>query len=181
MSEPKLLDFLPTVGISMSAGQLSDLLIKGQELFHAERAAVVKAGLSSSPWQHLDSTGTRVNGQNEQCHILCNPLYTAYCTEPSKDRMTLLRVLQAGADPVFEVNDLAWQLLAQLGVSQKWCRLLPTLLSGEQTYTEPQLDELLDAHLPKYGVNLRKHARVSTGDRSLPEPEHLPSGGTAPV
>jgi Transposase IS66 family len=149
MSEPKILDFLQTVGLSMSAGQLSDLLIKGQEPFHAERAAVVKAGLTSSPWQHLDSTGTRVNGQNEQCHILCNPLYTAYCTLPGKDRMSLLRVLQAGVDPVFEVNTLAWELLAQLGVSQKWRRLLPTLLSGEQTYTEPQLDEVLDAHLPK--------------------------------
>jgi hypothetical protein len=119
MSEPKILDFFQTVGLAMSAGQLSDLLIKGQETFHAERAEVVKAGLSSSPWQHLDSTGTRVNGQNEQCHILCNPLSTAYSTLPAKDRMSLLRVLQAGADPAFEGNDLGWELLAQFGVTGK--------------------------------------------------------------
>jgi len=74
MSEPKILDFLQTVGMSISAGQLSDMLIKDQELFHAERATVVQAGLSSSRGPHLDSTGTRVNGKNEQCHILCNPL-----------------------------------------------------------------------------------------------------------
>src|SRR2546428_11350405 len=36
MSEPKILDLLHTVGMSMSAGQLSDLLIKDQEAFHAE-------------------------------------------------------------------------------------------------------------------------------------------------
>src|SRR5229473_3165590 len=48
MSEPKILDFLQTVGMSISAGQLSDMLIKDQELFHAERANVVQAGLSSS-------------------------------------------------------------------------------------------------------------------------------------
>src|SRR2546423_6886701 len=48
MSEPKILDFLQTVGMSISAGQLSNLLIKDQELFHAERANVVQAGLSSS-------------------------------------------------------------------------------------------------------------------------------------
>jgi len=159
MSEPKILDLLRTVGMSISAGQLSDLLIKNQEQFHAESAAVVKAGLASSPWQHLDSTGTRVNGKNEQCHILCNPLYTAYCTLPAKDRLSLLRVLQGGADPVFQMNALALELLAQLGVSEKWRRRLPTLLSHDQTYTENQLDDVLDAHLPTYGTNLRTRVK----------------------
>ncbi len=159
MSEPKILDFLQTVGMSISAGQLSDMLIKDQELFHAECAHVVQAGLSSSPWQHLDSTGTRVNGKNEQCHILCNPLYTAYCTLPAKDRLSLLRVLQGGADPAFQVNDLAWELLPQLGVTQKWCRMLPRLLSHGQTYTESQLDDILERHLPKQGANLRKSVK----------------------
>jgi hypothetical protein len=156
MSEPKILDLLQTVGLSISAGHLSDLLIQDQEQFHAERAAVVQAGLASSPWQHLDSTGTGVNGNHEQCHILCSPLYTAYSTLPAKDRMTLLRVLQGGADPVFQMNNLAVDLLVQLGVTEKWCRTLPTLLPHDQTFTESQLDTLLDAYLPKQGANLRK-------------------------
>ena len=159
MSEPKILDLLQTVGLLISAGQLSNMLIKDQEQFHAERAAVVKAGLASSPWQHLDSTGTAVNGKNEQCHILCNPLYTAYWTLPAKDRLSLLRVLQGGTDPVFQVNTLALELMAQLGVSEKWCRTLPTLLPHDQTYTENQLDDVLDAHLPKQGANLRKRVK----------------------
>ena len=155
MSEPKILDLLRTVGMSISAGQLSNMLIKNQEPFHAERAAVLKAGLASSPWQHLDSTGTTVNGKNEQCHILCNPLYTAYGTFPAKDRLTLLRVLAGGADLVFQMNALALELFAPLGVSEKWRRTLPTLLSYDPAYTEEQLDDVLNAHLPKYGDNLR--------------------------
>jgi hypothetical protein len=159
MSQPKILNLLQTVGVSISAGLLSTFLIADQDVFHAERAAVVQAGLSSSPWQHLDSTGTSVNGTNEQCHILCNPWYTAYCTLPSKDRLSLLRVLQGGADPLFQLNALALTLLPQLGVSQKWCRLLPTLLPQDQTYTEHQLDTVLDAHLPTYGATLRKNMK----------------------
>jgi Transposase IS66 family len=159
MSEPKILDLLQTVGMLISAGQLSNMLIKDQKQFHAERAAVVKAGLASSPWQHLDSTGTPVNGKNEQCHILCNPLYTAYWTVPAKDRLSLLRVLQGGTDPVFQVNALALELMAQLGVSEKWCRMLPTLLPQDQTYTENQLDDVLAAHLPKQGATLRKRVK----------------------
>src|SRR5205807_6991443 len=130
-----------------------------QEVFHAERAAVVQAGLSSSPWQHLDSTGTQVNGYNQHCHVLCNLLYTAYCTLPSKDRMSMLRVLQGGANPLFRCNDLAIELMGKLGVTAKWIRLLPTLLLHNQDITEKELDEVLDVHLPKLGVNLRKRVK----------------------
>jgi hypothetical protein len=156
MSEPKLLDLLHTVGMQISAGQLSDLLIKDQEPFHAERAAVVQAGLASSPWQHLDSTGTRVDGRNQHCHVLCNPLYSAYCTLPSRDRLSLLRVLLGGADPSFRWNEGALNLLKQLGVAQKWCKQFSQLLPHEQEWNESQLDEWLDEHLPKLGTKPRK-------------------------
>jgi hypothetical protein len=159
MSEPKILEVLHTAGVQISAGELSNLLIKDQEVFHAERRAVVRAGLSSSPWQHLDSTGTRVNGHNQHCHVLANPLYTAYCTLPSQDRMSLLRVLQGGADPVFRCNELAMALMSQLAVTSKWISLLPTLLPQEQDLTEQELDDVLDKHLPKLGVNLRKRVK----------------------
>jgi hypothetical protein len=156
MSEPKILELLHTVGLHMSAGQLSAFLIKDQEPFHRESVAVVRAGLASSPWQHLDSTGTRVNGKNEHCHVLCNPFYTAYCTLPSKDRLSLLRVLMGGTEPAFRLNELALSLLPQLGVAHKWCKKLQLLLPHEQECNEAQLDALLDEHLPKLGPQQRK-------------------------
>ena len=159
MSEPKILDLLHTVGMSISAGQLSGMLIKNQEPFHVESAAVRKAGLASSPWQHLDSTGTTVHGHQQQCHILCNPVYTAYSTLPTKDRMTLLRVLQGGADPLFQVNELALELLTQLGVSAKWRGLLPVLLPPDQIFTENQFDTVLDRYLSPYGATLRQRLK----------------------
>jgi len=159
MSEPKILEVLQTAGMQISAGQLSDMLIKDQEVFHAEKASILQAGLESAPWHHLDSTGTRVNGHNQHCHVLCNQLYTLYCTLPSKDRMSMLRVLQGGADPVFRCNDLAAELMGQLGITDKWRSCLPTLLPHDQDLTEKELDEVLDVHLPKLGVNLRKRVK----------------------
>jgi hypothetical protein len=156
MSEPKILELLQTLGMHISAGQLSDFLIKDQEQFHAESVTVVRAGLASSPWQHLDSTGTRVNGQNEHCHVLCNPFYTAYCTLPAKDRLSLVRVLLGGADPTFRFNELALDLLKQLGLAQKWCQKLTDLLPQEQDWKENLLDQWLDEHLAKLGEKPRK-------------------------
>jgi Transposase IS66 family len=159
MSEPKMLEFLQTAGMHISAGELSDMLIKDQDLFHTESAAVVQAGLESSPWQHLDSTGTRVNGHNQHCHVLCNQLYTFYCTLPSKDRMSMLRVLQGGADPVFRYNDVAGELMGLLAITDKWRSLLPSVLPHDQDLTEKELEAVLDVHLPKRGVNLRKRVK----------------------
>src|SRR5256885_11180576 len=73
MSEPKVAELLRSVGVQISDGQVSNMLIKDHTVFHAEKAALYQAGLASSPWQHLDDTSTRVNGQNGYCHIVCNP------------------------------------------------------------------------------------------------------------
>jgi len=60
MTQGKLLEFLSDIGISISVGQLSNLLIKGHQAFHTEKQKVYQAGLASSPWQHLDQTSARV-------------------------------------------------------------------------------------------------------------------------
>jgi len=93
MTEPKIVEFLENMGIMISAGQVSNLLIKNQDNWHAEKEAVYLAGLQSTIWQHVDDTATRVNGENQHCHIVCNPLYSAYFTRPHKDRLTVIDIL----------------------------------------------------------------------------------------
>ncbi len=43
---------------------------------------MVEAGLGSSRWQHLDDTGTPVNGSNWH---FCNPLYTGLYHHPYEE------------------------------------------------------------------------------------------------
>jgi hypothetical protein len=49
--------------------------------------------------------------------------------------------------------------MGKLGVTAKWIRLLPTLLLHDQDITEKELDAVLDVHLPKLGVTLRKRVK----------------------
>ena len=104
-SEPKILEFFKNVGIHISAGEISNLLIKKQESFHAEKDAVYEAGLRSSPWQQSDDTLTRVDGQNQHCHVVCNPVYTSYHTRARKDRLSVLDVLRNGRKRLFRLNE----------------------------------------------------------------------------
>lgn len=88
----------------------------------AERDAVMADGLASSPWQQIDDTPTPVNGRQHTCHVVGNPLYTAYRTHPSKHRLAVLTTLLNGQALTFRLSDDACLLLAAAGVS-------PTLLT----------------------------------------------------
>src|SRR5438445_1315237 len=155
MSEPKVAELLRSVGVQISDGQVSNLLIKDQATFHEEKNALYQAGLASSPWQHLDDTSTRVNGQNGYCHIVCNPLYTAYFTMAAKDRLTIIDVLTNHRPRCFLVNEEALGYVEAFGLSavRRWqVRQLPCgVIMAEAT-----LQALLETHLPGLGPQQRK-------------------------
>ncbi len=155
MSEPKVAELLRSVGVQISDGQVSNLLIKGQAPFHAEKAALYQAGLASSPWQHLDDTSTRVNGQNGYCHIVCNPLSTAYFTTAGKDRRTIIDVLTNYQPRRFLVNAEALGAMAACGLSAVRRQQGEQLPAGT-IVDEATMQALLEAHLPDLGPQQRK-------------------------
>src|SRR6266446_2882555 len=155
MSEPKVAELLRSVGVRISDGQVSNLLIKDQAAFHAEKDALYQAGLASSPWQHLDDTSTRVNGQNGYCHIVCNPLYTAYFTTATKDRLTVIDVLTNHRPRHFLINAEALDILEACGLSAVRRRQVALLL-GETIMADATMQALLEAHLPGLGPQQRR-------------------------
>jgi len=155
MSEPKIQELYKNVGLEISAGQLSNLLIKGQDEFHTEKEAVYKAGLRSSPWQHTDSTSTRVDGQNQNCHIVCNPLYTIYSTTLRKDRLSVLDVLRGGLPRQFRLNDEALGYLLSVPLA-KGVRNILNSWHSDQDLDEQTFISRLDMQLPNLSVQQRQ-------------------------
>ena len=147
MSEPKIMEFFENIGIQISKGTLSNLLVQGHEDFHAEKEAVYAAGLASSSYQHIDDTSTRVNGQNQSCHVVCNPHYTAYVTKLGKDRLTLLDVLRQGRKREYLLNTEALAYLAGMPFSKATWRILEGWRSEMVLEEEAFLHEL-DLRLP---------------------------------
>ena len=154
-SEPKIREFLTYVGIRISEGEISNLLIKGQENFHAEKDAVYEAGLRSSAFQHDDDTETRVNGQNQHCFVVCNPVYTAFFTVPNKDRLSALDVLRNGRPRRFRLNQEALGLLENIQLSQPTRQTLQTNRS-ENDLDEATFQQCLESCLPNLGKQQHK-------------------------
>ena len=154
-SEPKILEFYENVGIQISAGELSNLLIKDQESFHAEKDAVYEAGLQSSPWQQTDDTLTRVDGQNQHCHVVCNPVYTGYHTRPTKERLSVLDVLRNGRKRLFRLNEETIGYLRGMPWSKVAWRKIQSWKS-EQDWEEAAFLERLGEGLPRLSNQQRK-------------------------
>jgi len=155
MSEAKIRELFLNVGIQIAEGTVSNLLIKDHQPFHTEKAAVLQAGVRSSPWQQIDDTPTRVNGHNQYCQIICNPLYTIYQTTAAKDRLSILDVLRGGAPRRFRLNTEALAYLDQVQVAHLHRQRL-LLLPWEHDLEAATLEELLSVHLPQLGEQQRK-------------------------
>jgi hypothetical protein len=161
MSEPKILERFRSVGVLISAGELSNLVIQDQDAFHAEKAALYRAGLSSSPWHHIDDTSTRVAGVNQVCHIVCNPLFTVYCTLPGKDRQTVIEVLRDLQPRAFRLNAAAVQYLTRTQLAAGTLQVLAALVE-ERDLDDAGLAALLATHLPALGPQAQKWIRDAT-------------------
>ena len=85
MSQPKIEQLLIELGCPVATGLIASWLDDCRE-FEGERSEMERAGLSSSEWQGIDDTATRVNGVNQVCEVITNPFYTSYHTIAHKDR-----------------------------------------------------------------------------------------------
>jgi hypothetical protein len=157
MTEPKIVEFLENMGILISAGQVSNLLIKNQDNWHAEKEAVYLAGLQSTIWQHVDDTATRVNGENQHCHIICNPLYSAYFTRPHKDRLTVIDILANRFETQFLLNEQTFKWLQTFATPQ-WAQAAIARWPQDTVLTYPELADLVQTELGR--LNDQQQARV---------------------
>ena len=168
-----MLEFLEDIGISISAGTISNLLIKNQENFEFEYEEVYRQGLASSPWQHFDQTGARVGGVNHTTNVICNPLYTIYQTTRYKDRLTVLKLLQNTTELEFILNSLTYELLETFKVPSKWINQLK-LLPQQKAFTETDFNILVDKYLPKLASQNRSRIYESAAIAFYHQQSNIP-------
>jgi hypothetical protein len=152
MTIPAIGRFLKTFEVHISLSTLSGMLIKNHDVFHQEKEEIFNAGIQASAYQHVDDTGSRVNGENHYTHIFCNPFFTAYFTEKKKDRLTLLRILCRG-ELKYALNQCAYDLMLEFGLPAKWQNLI-TPLFQEKPLTYAEMDVVLKKLFP----NPKKHS-----------------------
>ncbi|HBY93342.1 MAG TPA: hypothetical protein DEP84_05140 [Chloroflexi bacterium] len=156
ISEPKILELLHSLGVAISAGEVSNMVIKEQDAFHSERAEAFQAGLESSPWHHHDQTSTRVAGDNQSCQITCHPLDTNYHTTERKDRPSVVQALMGGQPLSYRFNAETFALLEQRQVSVTTRSQLQLKAPQDVELDEASLQAWLDQHGAQVGAITRQ-------------------------
>jgi Transposase IS66 family len=159
VSQPALLNFLRTAGVSIGTGTVARLLTDSTGRWAEEAEAIHQAGLASGPWLATDQTSTRVDGQNEVCHVVGNALFTSYHTRPGGTRQDVLAVLW-GQELRFRLNDEAVAWLETTSLPASLCNRLLLALPWERDLTAAELHE----HLTAGGVRLGRQQQQQVGD-----------------
>ena len=113
MSEEKIYQMLTDIGISISEGQISNIIIKGHDGFHQEKTDIVEAGIKSTTYQHIDDTGARAQGTNQYFTVLCNDYYSAFFIKPKKDRLTVVDILNQEEELSYLINSYTLAFLKE--------------------------------------------------------------------
>jgi len=159
VSQPALLNFLRTGGVSIGAGTVARQLTDSTGRWAEEAAAIHQAGLASGPWLATDQTSTRVDGQNEVCHVVGNPLFTSYHTRRGGTRQDVLAVLW-GQELRFRLNDEAVAWLSHTSLPASLRNRLVLALPWQRDLTAAELQQ----HLTAAGVRLGRQQFQQVGD-----------------
>lgn len=104
ITEPLLFAQLKEIGVLISEGQLSNILIQAKEAFHQEKNELLPAGIAATGQVKVDDTGARHRGHNGYSTIIGNEYFTYIVSTDSKSRINFLQVLH-GCNPRYLINE----------------------------------------------------------------------------
>ncbi len=95
VSEEKIWSLLKAQGLVISAGQISNILIKKHlAQFAAERKAILAVGVETTRYQHLDDTRLRVGGVNHYLSVVGNPRFACFFIHRHKNWDTIASLFE---------------------------------------------------------------------------------------
>lgn len=150
--------FLTHLEVSISKGEISNLLTTRIEPFEAELQTAVDAALSRAAWTGADQTATRVDGKDYTCQALDNPLHSFYLTTPRADRLAVLRALQVGRALRYRLDAAALAWFSARPAPQ-WAKERLASLLRENWLAEGELEALLAQHFARANAETQNWLR----------------------
>ncbi|MCK5535933.1 MAG: transposase, partial [Bacteroidales bacterium] len=146
----KILTMLRSIGIEISAGSLSNILLEYTDLAQTEKQEILKAGLSHS-YSQTDITGARVAGKNHYTHIITNDFFTSYTTLSGKSALDVLAAYQTLSDKkelgLIYSNETI-KLLKEAKVSEKNKTSLNNLFTIGDTLNLQEFEKYIKEKIP---------------------------------
>lgn len=171
VSQPALLSFFRALGVKIGTGTVARLLLDHTGRWTTEAEAIHATGMASGNWVASDQTSTRVDGQNEVCHVVGNALFTSYHTRSGGTRQDVLAVLW-GQEPLFRLNAEAVAWLEATSLPHALRKRLLVALPWDRELTA----EALRQHMIDAGVRLNQQQQQQVWDALAVAAYHAQTG-----
>jgi len=150
MTQGRLEILLKNIGIQISDGTISNILLSNTEQMKAESIAILKSGLEHIEFAQMDCTKSYEAGQTKATQIICTPYYSFYQTMDNKSRCSVIGALQGKmpSDIPLLYDNKAVELLHASVVPKKDQRLLAQLLQLNRTYILSDFEAYLAKKAP---------------------------------
>jgi hypothetical protein len=155
-TQPLLLEQLREWGIDISSGQLNQLLIAEHEAFHAEKDALLQAGLAASDYVSVDDSGARHQGRNGYVTQIGNELFAWFSSTDSKSRVNFLELLRAGHQD-YVLTEAALGYMEQQKLPKAPLRKLRGYVN-QRVATQAEWQQLLS----DLSITQARHCRIAT-------------------
>ena len=153
VTQGRLLEQLGELGVDISAGQLSNILLKGHEAFYAEKDELLPTARRISGYLHCDDTSARHQGKAAVCTHIGNELFATFSTTDSKSRLNFLRLL-CQPEEQYRWCEEANESLGWLGASGKLQAKMNEQADGAWSGREAWKEQL-----ERWGVTSETHRR----------------------
>jgi hypothetical protein len=146
----RLLTQLLSLGVRISKGQIIALLNQDNAAFHAEKDAILEAGLATARWVTVDDTGARHARTNQTTTHIGDDRFAWFATRPSKSRLNFLELLRAGR-PDYVINAAAEAYMVEHAVPEA---VIDALVSHDHQRFADQA--AWETHLASLGIDGRR-------------------------
>lgn len=110
MTQPALFDFVQSLGIEISEGQIHHILMGEAERYAAQSEAILSAGLHEAPYIRTDDTGASHQNKKSYCTHVGGQYFAYYKTTSSKSRWNFLQILAQGKEGYIVNDAFIWHL-----------------------------------------------------------------------
>ena len=155
-TQPLLREQLREWGIDISSGQINQILLQGQEAFHAEKDNCLQAGLTASTYVTVDDSGARHQGKNGFVTHIGNDWFGWFQSTDSKSRINFLELLRAGKTDYY-LSDAALAYMKKQSLPEKPLQQL-SQLTGESFADKEAWLKLLE----RLAITHSRHQRFAT-------------------
>lgn len=156
VTQPLLYEALGEWGIDISTGQVNRILTEKHEAYHREKEDLLRSGLKSCKYVHVDDTGARHQGVNGYCTHIGNELFAYFASTRSKSRLNFLTLLRGRARD-YVVDKDALEYMAGQKLPKKVAILLES--HPDKVFSD---QKKWQGHLKSLGIKAKRHLQIAT-------------------